>query len=137
MLIAKGRCLVNLRSQAAVLLGKADEDIYLAQALIADTKISDDLWGFHAQQAAEKLFKSLLASQEITFPYTHQISLLTDLLEDHGFDLEEKYLSLISLTAYAAGLRYSFADSSQSTPLDRPAILRIIAALRDFVRKSF
>ena len=128
---------MNLRSQAEVLLGKADEDLYLAQALVADTRMSDDLWGFHAQQAAEKLFKSLLASREITFPYTHQISLLTDLLEDHGFDLDEKYLSLISLTAYAAGLRYSFADSSQSAPLDRSAILTIIIALREFVRKSF
>lgn len=128
---------MNLRSQAEVLLGKADEDLYLAQALVADTRMSDDLWGFHAQQAAEKLFKSLLASREITFPYNHQISLLTDLLEDHGFDLDEKYLSLISLTAYAAGLRYSFAHSSQSAPLDRSAILTIIIALREFVRKSF
>jgi HEPN domain-containing protein len=129
--------LVNLRSQAEVLLGKADEDIYLSQTLIADTRISDELWGFHAQQAVEKLFKSLLASREITFPFTHQISLLTDLLEERGFDLDEKYLSLISLTPYAAALRYSFADSSQSASLDRPAILKTITDLRDFVRRSF
>lgn len=128
---------MNLRSQAETLLLKADEDIYLSQTLVADARVSDEIWGFHAQQAAEKLFKSLLASREITFPFTHQISLLTDLLEEHGFDLDDRYLSLISLTPYAAALRYSFVDSSQSVPLDRPAILAIITDLRDFVRKAF
>lgn len=127
---------MSARHQAEVLLAKADEDIYLMRAVLADTKLSDEVWGFHAQQATEKLFKSLLASREIAFPFTHQISLLTDLLEEHDVELEEGFLSLIALTPYAAGLRYSLLDTS-SARLDRKAVLDCVAKLRDYVRASF
>ncbi len=125
------------RRQAEVLLEKADEDIYLMRAMLADAQLSDEVWGFHAQQAAEKLFKSLLASRGVVFPFTHQISLLTDLLEEHGFDFDDSFLSLIDLTPYAAGLRYSLVDTSQAIPLDRRGILAVVANLRECVRKSF
>ena len=49
--------------KAEILLRKADEDIYLMRAVLADAQVSDEAWGFHAQQAAEKLLKSLLASR--------------------------------------------------------------------------
>ena len=133
----KGWCWVSQHRQAEILLGKADEDMYLMRVVMADAKVSDETWGFHSQQAAEKLFKCLLASRGITFPYTHQISLLTDLLEENGFALDEDFLSLINLTPYAAGLRYSFLDSSQTVRLDRSSILATITRLRNFVPKSF
>jgi HEPN domain-containing protein len=128
---------MSTRRQADILLAKADEDVYLMRAMLADAQLSDEVWGFHAQQAAEKLFKSLMASREIVFPFTHQISLLTDLLEEHGIALDEDFLSLIALTPYAAGLRYSLLDTAKCARLDRKAILACVSKLRDFVRASF
>jgi len=47
--------------QAQLLQRKAAQDLAVLRKLIGDPAISDETLGFHAQQAAEKLIKALLA----------------------------------------------------------------------------
>lgn len=41
--------------------------------LLVDAEISDEIIGFHAQQAVEKWLKAVLGSRAIEFEYTHDL----------------------------------------------------------------
>jgi HEPN domain-containing protein len=60
------------RAEAVVLVRKAEEDAN-AMRLLADAEISDEIVGFHAQQAVEKWLKAVLGSRGIEFEYTHDL----------------------------------------------------------------
>ena len=46
--------------RAKLLLSKAHDDEILIEEIVVNEKITDEIIGFHAQQAAEKLLKALL-----------------------------------------------------------------------------
>lgn len=60
------------RAEAEVLVRKAEDDAN-AMRLLADAEISDEIIGFHAQQAVEKWLKAVLGSRGIEFEYTHDL----------------------------------------------------------------
>ena len=41
---------MTLHEQAKVLVGKAGEDLTVLRELLSNAKVSNDIWGFHAQQ---------------------------------------------------------------------------------------
>jgi len=92
------------------LLGLARNDLASARALAQAELVSDTSVGFHAQQAVEKAFKAILASREIDFPFTHNVTLLMQLCEDAGFELPDDLSDADRLTPYAAALRYGMGD---------------------------
>jgi HEPN domain-containing protein len=49
--------------------------------------VSDEVIGFHLQQAAEKLLKALLAAREVRYGRIHNLRALMDLLTDAGCPL--------------------------------------------------
>jgi HEPN domain-containing protein len=61
---------------------------------------------FHAQQAAEKSIKAVLLHKGIRFPYTHNISRLTDLLNESRIPWPEELGRASKLTDYAMETRY-------------------------------
>ena len=61
---------------------------------------------FHAQQAAEKAIKALLLAHGREFPFTHDITILTHLLNRHNTPVPSCILRADSLTPYATGMRY-------------------------------
>lgn len=122
---------MTLHEQAKILLGKARENISVLRELLSNTRVSDDIWGFHAQQAVEKLLKAKLAIREIVFPFTHRLHELADLLEDNHLALGVEFESLLELTGYAVELRYARLDSRMTSPLDRVAILQLVGKLED------
>lgn len=65
--------------EAELLLVKAAED----EAVLA-ADIPDGPFGFHVQQAVEKLLKALLCQRSIKYKRTHDLDYLTQLLEDQG-----------------------------------------------------
>lgn len=71
------------RAQALLLLSKAQADKVVIDKLAGDTEVTDDMIGFHAQQAVEKLLKAVLANLGIGYPRTHDIDRLVDLLADN------------------------------------------------------
>lgn len=120
---------MTLHEQAKVLAGKAGEDLTVLRELLSNTKVSDDIWGFHAQQAVEKLLKAQLAAREIPFPFTHRLHELADLLEDNHLALDDEFESLLELTGYAVELRYARLDPGATSPIDRDAVLKLVSRL--------
>ena len=70
--------------QARLLQRKAAQDLAVLDRLLDDPAIDDETLGYHAQQAAEKLIKALLALHGYDYPRSHNIGLLLDLLASHG-----------------------------------------------------
>jgi HEPN domain-containing protein len=66
---------------ADLFLRKAASDLAAARALAADPDQLDDVVGFHAQQAVEKSLKAVIALRGLEIPLTHDVALLTRLLE--------------------------------------------------------
>ena len=54
--------------QAMLLVKKAADDEALLAEILSSTHVSDEILGFHCQQAAEKLLKALLSQAGIGYP---------------------------------------------------------------------
>ena len=92
--------------QARLLQRKASQDLAVLDKLLDDPVIDDETLGYHAQQAAEKLIKALLALHGHDYPRSHNIGLLLDLLANHGIPLPEQFEALQSLTPFGTVFRY-------------------------------
>ncbi len=81
----------------------AHSDLALASASVPGVLLENLC--FHAQQAAEKSLKAVLVSRGVSFPKTHSIKLLIELLPE---DIERTpdLLDAVTLTEYATVFRY-------------------------------
>ena len=59
--------------QARLLLGMADGDLAAVRAMRDRTDFTDEIFGFHVQQAAEKGFKAWIAMLGREYPLTHEL----------------------------------------------------------------
>lgn len=112
------------KAEAAVLARKAEDDAEAMQWLASKSEISDEIIGFHAQQAVEKWLKAVLGSREIAFEYTHDLHRLitevTTAVGEFPFDAPE----VVALTEHAVPLRYD--EILDTEPLDRQAVVRLV-----------
>jgi len=120
--------------QALLLVKKAAEDMALLAEVLSSEKISNEIFGFHAQQAAEKFLKALLSEFSVRFTRTHNLRLLMDLLADACHPLPSTLADLDLLTPYGTLFRYE--DIPAEVGLDRKTVFEMIAALRSFVEKN-
>jgi HEPN domain-containing protein len=119
--------------QALLLAKKAAEDESLPAETVSSTQVSNEIFGFHCQQAAEKLLKALLSDAGIGYPRTHNLRVLMDLLADAGHPLPPDLFELDMLTPYGTLFRYE--DIPADSDLDREMFLLLIRSLREFVEK--
>jgi len=119
------------REQALALLKKATDDERLLAEVIESAQVSDEIIGFHCQQAAEKLLKALLSEAGVDFPRTHNLRLLMDLLIDTGVALPESLADIDLLTPYGTLFRYE--DLPCEVVLDRRRFYELICSLHQFV----
>jgi HEPN domain-containing protein len=84
-------------------LERADGDLDVARRLDATGEVHPSYVCFHAQQAAEKALKALLAASERDIPRTHDLLRLLGLLPELALDLTEE---AALLTPYAVASRY-------------------------------
>lgn len=108
---------------ARVLMRKAGGDEIVLVRLIEDGDVPDDVLGFHAQQAVEKMIKAVLASNGISYERTHNITYLLTLLDSSKIPRPEQADSLPDLTPWAAGFRYS---DLPEPALDRQETLSLV-----------
>ena len=94
---------------AAELLARAVEDEAAVRALLDVVSVSDEIVGFHAQQAVEKSLKAVLASGEVDFPFSHDLARLMEICDDAGVALPAALADADRLTPYAVRLRYGSA----------------------------
>lgn len=109
---------------AALYAKKANNDATAAREFADNSEISDEIIGFHAQQAVEKWLKAVMASLGLPQQRTHDVDQLGRLLEAHGIDLPVPRARLAELTDFAVPLRYE--DLLDAEPLDRRATTALI-----------
>lgn len=66
----------------------ARSDLKALENMLCPASFDDRIFGFHAQQAVEKALKAWLSSMQIPFPFTHDLSLLLNKLDEQGVDVE-------------------------------------------------
>lgn len=93
--------------------------------------VADEIFGFHAQQAIEKLYKALVSMHGEEFPFTHNLERLADQLSKLGEHLPELPLSHVALNEYAVQVRYE-AGAPISVQM-RQDLRAAISALRIFI----
>ena len=72
---------------------------------------SSEIFGFHVQQAVEKLLKAWLCVLGVPFPRTHDLDELAALLEEAGQEIPQFLNSLLEFTDFAVAFRYeAFPD---------------------------
>jgi HEPN domain-containing protein len=113
--------------QAPLLLHKAWED---RAALTYD--LPDGIFGFLAQQAFEKLLKSLIAAHGETFARTHDLDVLLKQATSLGRGPLPLPYPFLTLQRYAVVFRYSDADPLPES--ERQRIRHAIDALMEYVR---
>ena len=119
------------REQALLFLPKASQDESLLDAVLESGIVSDEIIGFHCQQAAEKMLKALLSDLSVEFRKTHDLGALMDILARSGEPLPGEFDSLDSLTPFSAVYRYD--DYDARVPLDRQQTRVLLRSLRTWV----
>lgn len=103
---------------------KASADATAAREFAGNPDITDEIIGFHAQQAIEKWLKAIIAGRGEAFEHTHDLRRLVHLavrdLKNAPFDLD----AVIAMTQYAAPLRYE--DLLDAEPLDRETTISLV-----------
>jgi HEPN domain-containing protein len=110
--------------QVAVLARKAEADAVAVRELAGNPEVTDEIVGFHAQQAIEKWLKALMASRGMDEARIHDIGRLLQLLENDGAKLPDNARRLDDLTIYAVPMRYD--ELLDAEPLDREATTELI-----------
>ena len=117
---------------ARMLYRAAERDVLTLRSMTAAAPVES--FGFHVQQAAEKAFKAWIALLGETYPLTHSIETLLDLLNDRGVAVEP-FGNLVDYTPYAVEFRYAGVDSG-SEPIDREGALALVEALLERVGRE-
>ena len=116
---------------ARMLLEAAERDIEALRVMRGSDGLPDEVYGFHVQQAAEKLLKAWIALLGASYPLTHSIETLLKLLADRGVETEP-FAALSVFTPYAVEFRYA-GVGPDAEPIDRAGALERIEALREQV----
>jgi HEPN domain-containing protein len=115
---------------ALLLLRKAAEDEALLDEVLESARVTDAIFGFHAQQSAEKLLKAALAQAGVAFPRTHRLGQRIDLIRDSGINLPAEFDAVNLLTPFAVEFRYDSIPQEDEEALDRRAAREILVRLR-------
>ena len=119
---------------ATMLIRAAERDIAALRFIRDSDEISDEVFGFHVQQAAEKMLKAHLALLGVEYPLTHNIEALVDLLAEHGIT-PEPFGKLIDYTPYAVEFRYQ-GVGPDAEPIDREGALRLVEIVLEQVTRE-
>lgn len=120
----------DVRDLAVRFARKARSDEIALDKLADDPDVPDDLIGFHAQQALEKLLKAALAHARIAPPRIHDLGELIARLEDAGLSPPASASDARALVPWAVEFRYEdILDES----LDRSMACETVTQVRAWV----
>lgn len=91
---------------ARALLARARDDLYVVRRLCIEPDAPGWVLGFHAQQGVEKALKAVLSGADMTYPRTHNLVMLAELLRQAGRPLPPDAESFGRLVPYGVMLRY-------------------------------
>ena len=74
-----------MNEESARMMELARRDLRAPQGMAGDTvAFTDEIFGFHAQQAVEKACKAWICGLGVVYPKTHDLDLLFHLLADRS-----------------------------------------------------
>ncbi len=114
-------------------LRKADQDMLVLKKWRSDPEISDEILGFHAQQAAEKMLKAVLASRSTDFPFTHRLADLIDTIIENGVAVPEELEEVRYLTPFAVEFRYDIYEEDNEA-FDFDGVYILLTKLRKWAK---
>ena len=118
---------------ARLLLQKAKQDQYAMNYLLDDPAAPDEVIGFHAQQAVEKMTKAVLATHAVDYRRTHQLEELVAILDDSGISYPPELSEAIALTPFAVEFRYDLLPvHDDACPFDRRWAKRCVERIGDW-----
>ena len=94
---------------------------------------TDEMFGFHVQQAAEKCFKAWIAMLGEEYPLTHDLGELINAIRRRDATVSEPR-HLTAFNSFAVKYRYARFPENAG-PIDRPAAIRQVDALMRRVRR--
>ena len=117
---------------AKLLLRAAERDLLTLRSMADSTP--EESVGFHVQQAAQKALKAWLAVLGHTYPLTHSLELLIDLLARQGVAVGS-FRALADYTPYAVEFRYAGVDPGAER-IDREGAFATVDGLLERVRRE-
>jgi HEPN domain-containing protein len=108
--------------QAPLMLRKAASDRY-----VLDFALPDEIFGFHAQQAFEKLFKALIAARGIRYERTRVFKKLLDQINSLNEPPRPLPFQFLTLEPFAVLMRYD--EAGPFDEVQRQAIREAIDVL--------
>jgi HEPN domain-containing protein len=123
--------------QAERLRRKAAGDEEAVAAMLCASSVPDEVIGFHAQQAVEKLLKSLLSHRHVAFRRTHDLTELLDLLTADGVEIPAEIAEVRQLGPYAAEFRYEDVSDEAMEPFDRRRVAEWVKRTRQWSNSLF
>jgi HEPN domain-containing protein len=120
----------DLHDLAARFARKARSDEIALEKLADDPDVPDDLIGFHAQQALEKLLKAALAHAGVAPPRIHDLGELVARLADADLSPPASASEARALVPWAVEFRY---DDILDERLDRAAACKAVTDVRGWV----
>ena len=120
--------------QAGSFLSMAERDYRALCGMNNPEVFSDEIFGFHVQQAVEKALKAWLCVLGSPFPKTHDLDELGALLEEADQRIADSFSSLLEFTDFAVAFRYeAFPDLEGD--IDRRGCIDGVARLLQHVRQ--
>jgi HEPN domain-containing protein len=120
----------DLSDLAARFARKAESDEITLEKLGDDPDVPDDVVGFHAQQALEKLLKAALAHVGVAPPRIHHLGKLLSLLVDADMAPPVSADEVRVMIPWAVDFRY---DDVLEERLDRDASREAVEKMRAWV----
>lgn len=119
---------------ARVLLDAAERHLRALEVMRRPDEVSEEVFGFHVQQGAEKLLKAWLALLGNEYPSTHDLETLLDRVEERAEAVDE-FRDLTDFTPFADQHRYKGLGAG-APPIDRNEAIRCSDALLQTVRRQ-
>jgi HEPN domain-containing protein len=119
------------KEHARQLWEMAGRDLKALQSMRDANQFSDEVFGFHAQQAIEKALKAWMAVRHLTYPRSHDLGILISMLEETGENLTS-FSDLEDYTVFAVQYRYEAYDETDD--LDREDAISKASALLAHVK---
>lgn len=120
--------------QARAMLRMAHKDFNALIGMLGNPLFADEIFGFHVQQAVEKVLKAWLCVCMDTYPMTHELARLLALLENQGMEVEA-YWPLVQYTIFAVQARYEEGIVDLDEPIDRAMEVQNVRALLTYVEQ--
>ncbi|MBE9078909.1 HEPN domain-containing protein [Romeria aff. gracilis LEGE 07310] len=118
--------------QARMLLLVAQRDLRALRGMIDASVFADEVFGFHAQQSAEKALKAWLATLGDVYPQTHDLGVLLQRLENYECEVTE-FWELLELNPFAVQMRYDLIETDD-LKVNRDDLLKRIELLENTVK---